>query len=286
MAAKFLCLFFVVTFSWGFVGFSAAIGNTSVFKHVSEMGNFSDDMLNLDTLRKILVREEDTIIFSLIERAKYPINSPLYDKRPGLSGSLFEFFVKESEAVQAKAGRYSSAEENAFFPDNLPPPLLPLRDNEQVLHPRGASININEQISNMYHKQLLPLITSNGDDRNYAITAGRDLDCLQALSRRIHLGKFVAEIKFRESPENYTRAIRAQDKDALMKLLTFTSVEEMIKNRVEKKAMVFGQEVDLKENDNVGKYKVNPSVVSRLYGEWVIPLTKFVEVEYLLCRLD
>lgn len=71
-----------------------------------------------------------------------------------------------------------------------------------------------------------------------------------------------------------------------MKLLTFTSVEEMIKNRVEKKAMVFGQEVDLKENDNVGKYKVNPSVVSRLYGEWVIPLTKFVEVEYLLCRLD
>lgn len=66
------------------------------------MGNFSDDMLNLDTLRKILVREEDTIIFSLIERAKYPINSPLYDKRPGLSGSLFEFFVKESEAVQAK----------------------------------------------------------------------------------------------------------------------------------------------------------------------------------------
>lgn len=60
----------------------------------------------------------------------------------------------------------------------------------------------------------------------------------------------------------------------------------MIKNRVEKKAMVFGQEVDLKENDNVGKYKVNPSVVSRLYGEWVIPLTKFVEVEYLLCRLD
>ncbi|KAL2517561.1 Chorismate mutase 2 [Abeliophyllum distichum] len=250
------------------------------------MGNCSDDVLNLDSLRKSLVREEDTIIFSLIERAKYPVNSPLYDERPGFSGSLFEFFVKESEAVQAKAGRYLSVEENAFFPDNLPPSLLPPRGSQQVLHPRGASININEQILNMYHKKLLPLITSDGDDGNYAITADRDLDCLQALSRRIHLGKFVAEIKFRESPQDYTRAILAQDKDALMKLLTFESVEEMIKKRVEKKAMVFGQDVDLSENDNVGNYKVNPSVVSRLYGEWVIPLTKFVEVEYLLCRLD
>lgn len=71
-----------------------------------------------------------------------------------------------------------------------------------------------------------------------------------------------------------------------MKLLTFESVEEMIKKRVEKKAMIFSQDVDLKENDSNGKYKVNPSIVSQLYGEWVIPLTKFVEVEYLLRRLD
>ncbi|KAL2544668.1 Chorismate mutase 2 [Forsythia ovata] len=286
MASKFLFSFFVAIFSWVFVGFSAAIDDTSLFKYVSEMGNCSDDMLNLDSLRKSLVREEDTIIFSLIERAKYPVNSPLYDERPGFSGSLFEFFVKESEAVQAKAGRYLSVKENAFFPDNLPPSLLPPCGSQQVLNPRGASININEKILNMYYKNLLPLITSDGDDGNYAITADRDLDFLQALSRRIHLGKFVAEIKFRESPQDYTRAILAQDKDSLMKLLTFESVEEMIKKRVEKKAMVFGQDVDLNENDNVGNYKVNPSVVSRLYGEWVIPLTKFVEVEYLLCRLD
>lgn len=73
-----------------------------------------------------------------------------------------------------------------------------------------------------------------------------------------------------------------------MKLLTFESVEEMVKKRVAKKAMVFGQQVALNNstNDNEGKYKVDPSFVSRLYGEWIMPLTKLVQVEYLLRRLD
>ncbi|KAL0312106.1 UNVERIFIED_CONTAM: Chorismate mutase 2 [Sesamum radiatum] len=261
--------------------------------------SYLDSLLNLESVRKSLVRQEDSIIFSLIERAKYPINSALYDdvddddedkinKDPPAhsSASLFHFFVRESEALQAKAGRYTSPEENAFFPDNLPSLLLPPPDHTPVLHPPGACININEKILNLYLKTLLPLIAADGDDGNYAATAASDLNCLQALSRRIHFGKFVAEVKFRDAPEDYTPAIRAKDTEALMKLLTFESVEEMIKKRVEKKAMIFGQDVDLKENDSNGDYKVDPSIVSKLYGEWVIPLTKSVQVEYLLRRLD
>lgn len=77
-----------------------------------------------------------------------------------------------------------------------------------------------------------------------------------------------------------------------MKLLTFTAVEEKVKKRVEKKAVIFGQEVSLDDNTNsakqngTAKYKVDPSLVSRLYGEWIMPLTKLVQVEYLLRRLD
>jgi chorismate mutase len=40
-----------------------------------------------------------------------------------------------------------------------------------------------------------------------------DLICLilcKALSRRIHYGKFVAEVKFRDAPQDYEPAIRAQ----------------------------------------------------------------------------
>lgn len=79
-----------------------------------------------------------------------------------------------------------------------------------------------------------------------------------------------------------------QDREGLMKLLTSERVEEMVKKRVEKKAMVFGQNVSLDRDNDDDKpnYKVNPSLVYRLYDKWVIPLTKEVEVQYLLRRLD
>lgn len=72
----------------------------------------------------------------------------------------------------------------------------------------------------------------------------------------------------------------------MMKLLTIESVEEMVVKRVKKKAMVFGQEVSLDRDVKGITYKVDPSVVSLLYQKWLIPLTKNVEVEYLLNRLD
>ncbi|XP_058224667.1 chorismate mutase 2 [Rhododendron vialii] len=257
---------------------------------MSEKPISSDSCLNmtLDSVRESLIGQEDTIIFCLIERAKYPINSPLYDESvPGVLGSLVEYIVKETEALHAKVGRYESPEENPFFPENLPPLIVPAHNIPQVLHPSGIPININKTIWDMYFNQLLPLFVQEGNDGNYVPTATCDLHCLQALSRRIHYGKFVAEIKFMDAPEDYSPAIRAQDRATLMSLLTFKNVEEMVKQRVEKKAMVFGQEVSLNDpDDKKGKYKVDPSMVSRLYGEWVMPLTKLVQVEYLLRRLD
>jgi chorismate mutase len=69
--------------------------------------------LSLDTVRDFLTREEDTIVFSLIERAKYPLNRPAYDPlhfgagigaEPGRrhNASFAELFIRESEAVQSK----------------------------------------------------------------------------------------------------------------------------------------------------------------------------------------
>lgn len=71
-----------------------------------------------------------------------------------------------------------------------------------------------------------------------------------------------------------------------MKLLTFEAVEAMVKKRVEKKATIFSQEVTLNDTKSKGNYKIDPPSVSRLYDEWIMPLTKHVEVEYLLRRLD
>ena len=78
-----------------------------------------------------------------------------------------------------------------------------------------------------------------------------------------------------------------QDSNSLMDLLTFKAVEEKVKRRVEKKARTFGQDVTLEVN--AGKQqvtasdsecKVDPTVLSKLYDQWVMPLTKDVEVEY------
>jgi chorismate mutase len=84
-----------------------------------------------------------------------------------------------------------------------------------------------------------------------------------------------------------------QDNDTLMSLLTFKAVEEKVKRRVEKKARTFGQNVTLEgsagKQENIvedSECKVDPKVLSKLYDQWLMPLTKDVEVEYLVRRLD
>ncbi|MBA0594321.1 chorismate mutase 2 [Gossypium raimondii] len=250
------------------------------------------DRLTLESVRDSLIRQEDSIVFSLIERAKFPLNAPTYDpsyfSMPGSYGSLVELVVKQTEAVQAKAGRYENPEEHPFFPDDLPPSQVPPHKYPRVLNPAAVFVNVNKKIWDVYFNKLLPLFVAPGDDGNYASTAARDLECLQVLSRRIHYGKLVAEVKFRDEWKHYEPAIRARDKKTLMDLLTAPAVEKAVKKRVAKKASIFGQEVKVGDDsdENKGKYKVDPAVVSRFYGDWIIPLTKDVEVQYLLHRLD
>ncbi|CAI9763264.1 unnamed protein product [Fraxinus pennsylvanica] len=206
----------------------------------------------------------------------------------GFHGSLVQYMVKETEKLHAKVGRYKSPDEHPFFPDDLPEPMLPPLKYPQVLHPASDSININVKIWDMYFRNLLPRLVKEGDDGNCGSAATCDTICLQVLSKRIHYGKFVAEAKYRASPDVYNAAIKAQDKDQLMDLLTYPTVEEAIKRRVEMKTRTYGQDltvgVGVDGTDPV--YKINPILVADLYGDWIMPLTKEVQVQYLLRRLD
>lgn len=47
-----------------------------------------------------------------------------------------------------------------------------------------------------YISEIVPLICDPGDDEQHGSSAVCDVHVLQALSRRVHLGKFVAESKF------------------------------------------------------------------------------------------
>lgn len=98
----------------------------------------------------------------------------------------------------------------------------------QVLVPRAKAINLNSQIMDLYLQELMPGITEPGDDNNYGSAAMQDVLCLQALSKRIHYGKFVAESKYRAHPEQYQQLIRNRDQDAIMSKLTNEDVEKQV----------------------------------------------------------
>ncbi|XP_028791771.1 chorismate mutase 1, chloroplastic [Neltuma alba] len=267
--------------------FAVSAGSTPAKKRIDVSEN-----LTLDHIRRSLIRQEDSIIFSLLERAQYCYNSDTYDPDAifidGFRGSLVQYILKETEKLHAQVGRYKSPDEHPFFPDGLPEPMLPPLHYPKVLHPVADTININDRVWKVYFTDLIPRLVTEGDDGNCGSTAVCDTMCLQALSKRIHYGKFVAEAKFQAAPDEYKKAIIAQDKDQLMGLLTFSDVEETIKRRVEEKTKTYGMEVPLnsKGHDTEPVYKIKPSLVADLYGDWIMPLTKEVQVAYLLRRLD
>ena len=68
------------------------------------------DPLSLDRIRAILVRLEDTIIFSLIERAQFAHNPKIYLRGTfkeldelGVEGSWLEWFLKETEIFHGES---------------------------------------------------------------------------------------------------------------------------------------------------------------------------------------
>jgi hypothetical protein len=167
-------------------------------------------------VRSSLIRQEDTIIFNLIERAQFARNDAVY--APGAvpvppltpsaaaatasppapaQCSLLEYVLRETEKLHGSVRRYTSPDEHAFYPDDLPPLVLPPIDYpSSALHPPAAlAVNANGRILRVYLERVLPALTSPGDDSNYGSAATLDVLCLQALSKRIHYGMFVAEVR-------------------------------------------------------------------------------------------
>ena len=82
-----------------------------------------------------------------------------------------------------------------------------------------------------------------------------------------------------------------------MALLTDVKVEQKVVERVHLKAQTFGQDIQTPDGPAAaapcssspnGKphFKVQPRVLADMYDKLVMPLTKDVQVAYLLRRLD
>eukprot|EP00980_Cylindrotheca_fusiformis_P015191 scaffold4204_cov140-Cylindrotheca_fusiformis.AAC.10 len=291
----------------------------------------TSDVLSLDSIRSTLIRQEETIIFALIERAQYRHNAAVYTKKENLGvppGSIvpehgdatlsfLEYMLVGTEALHFAVRRYTSPEENAFFPDRLPAQKIldELEFPNLLSNIGGASdVNFNEILLKKYIDVIVPSVTIPGDDEQHGSTVLCDVALLQALSKRVHYGKFVAESKYLADPEGYQKLVDAGDADGVMKLLTNEAVEAKVVRRARLKAATYGREPLLadmpplstsKENasivaaaaaaavvgaieamgDDDALYdKVCPSTVESVYRDIIIPLTKDIEVAYLFRR--
>jgi len=295
------------------------------------------DVLSLDSIRSTLIRQEETIIFALIERSQYRSNTIVY-KAGGFGNlgtpigskpsdddtnlSFLKYMLLGTEALHCAVRRYTSPEEHAFFPDRLPPqgPLQQLSklDYPDLLEPWAKEVNFNPILLEKYTEVVVPALTRAGDDEQYGSTVLADLQVLQAMSRRVHYGQFVAESKYRADPEEYQRLVEANDAGGVMKLLTNAAVEKQVLRRARLKAATYGREplmtttnfvdddsssgvtslvaaaaasavvaaVEALEDKEVHKNagKVDPKLIETIYRDFIIPLTKDIEVAYLFRR--
>lgn len=81
---------------------------------------------------------------------------------------------------------FDSPDEYAFT-SPLPQPILPPLEFEQYIAPND--INVNDEIMDIYVKDIVPTICKHADDMNYGSAVTKDVEVLQALSKRIHYGK-------------------------------------------------------------------------------------------------
>jgi len=236
-------------------------------------------------------RLEDTITFHLIERVQFPLNPTIYKagalKIPNSSLSFLDWTLREREKVDSLIRRFESPDEYPFFPSALQKPILQPLHYPKILHTND--VNVNEEIKKSYIEDFLPEVCADfgrkdrGEtEENYGSAATADIACLQALSRRIHFGKFVAESKFRTETERFTELIKSGDREGIGAAITNEAVEKKVLERLRLKATTYGTDPSVQSE---GAGKINVDAVVKMYKNFVIPLTKVVEVEYLMQRL-
>ncbi|EXJ94068.1 chorismate mutase [Capronia coronata CBS 617.96] len=257
--------------------------------------------LDLENIRFQLIRLEDTIIFHLIERVQFPLNATIYDPvalpiptsnlalPPNIS--LADYLLSETERLHSTVRRYDAPDEYPFFPQVLQRPILQQLKYPKLLH--DNDVNVNDLIKAKYIKEVLPEACRKfeREDRgetkeNYGSAATCDVACLQALSRRIHFGKFVAESKFQAETERFVKLIKAEDREGIDAAITNAKVEQKVLERLRLKARTYGKDPSVgSQGTSSGEEKINVEAVVQMYAKVVIPLTKVVEVEYLMQRL-
>jgi chorismate mutase len=175
--------------------------------------------------------------------------------------------LREQERLHSIVRRYQSPDEYPFFPEVLQNPILKPLHYPTVLHTNN--VNVNQKLKDSYINHILPAACAysnrgeRGEDQeNFGSAATCDVVCLQALSRRIHFGKFVAESKFRSETDRFIQLIKAGDRKGIDEAITNEKVEKKVLERLRLKAKTYGTDPDIGISSGA---KINVEAVVDMY---------------------
>lgn len=175
--------------------------------------------------------------------------------------------LREQERLQSLVRRYESPDEYPFYPDAIQTPILQPLDYPRILYPND--VDVNQIIKKKYIEVVLPRVCREfgREDRgekqeNYGSAATCDVACLQALSRRIHFGKFVAESKFQQETERFVKLIREEDQERIDAAITNVKVEKKVLERLRLKARTYGTDPSIGAES---EGKINVDAVVAMY---------------------
>ena len=196
--------------------------------------------------------------------------------------------LREQECLQSLVRRYQSPDEYPFFPDAVQTPILQPLNYPRILHPND--VDVNQTIKMKYIEVVLPRVcrqfgrVDRGENQeNYGSAATCDVACLQALSRRIHFGKFVAESKFQQETEKFVKLIRKGDREGMDAAITNAKVEKKVLERLGLKARTYGTDPSIGAE---AEGKINVDAVVAMYEvRKIYPIAKLSTYTSLLIRL-
>lgn len=208
------------------------------------------------------------IIIALKKRSRLPANPQIY--APGLvrghpDTSLLDYELGRVEQVHAELGRYTYASQESFTDVSDVTPVI-----ERAVPPspiQAMASNVGPRVIEYYRDWIARGCVSGSDPDSFGETVTADVSALMSILQRVNLGKYVAEIKFTESPEKF-RATEGE-RDGIVELIV----------RRDREAEVEALAVRLGEH-----YDFDPQEAHKLF-RWMIDITVDIEVDYIRMRL-
>jgi len=123
-----------------------------------------------------------------------------------------------------------------------------------------------------YVNTLLPVLCTPGSDADRRKCIAADANCMNALVQRLNLSVHVAALKLEEIPEPLRIPLENRDPLQLEAAITNHAVEAEVITRI--------LDMTREQNAPVGL----PEKISRLYTEWIIPVSRKIQVHDLLVK--